>query len=272
MIEAKNKGVNLTTFDSKEELEKIKLHYQEANLVLRIKTDDKSSLIQLSKKFGASQNQWEMLITKCKELNLNLVGVSFHVGTGSYDTTTFAKAISDSAEIFTLASKYGFDLTLLDIGGGFPGNDSAEPSFEEFADIINISIEKFFKNKKNLKIIAEPGRYFAESCLICVAKIISRKHWDNQALLKESQEVQKILEGENLHSNSLFEIEKDGDDDIEKSKKTKYFINESTTLSFANSIVEATHYKPMLIQDHQNQQEFESEIYGNSGCEYELIV
>ena len=33
-------------------------------------------------KFGASYNECLELISKCKELNVNLVGLSFHVGSG----------------------------------------------------------------------------------------------------------------------------------------------------------------------------------------------
>ncbi|MFM7857930.1 MAG: hypothetical protein ACKO96_39910, partial [Flammeovirgaceae bacterium] len=136
----------MTSFDSLEELEKIKIHYPEAELLLRIKTDDECSTIKLSKKFGAEQNTWEKLIKKCRELDLDLVGMSFHVGTGSYDTSTFSKAIKDCSEIKKIAVNYGFDLNILDIGGGFPGNDLAEPSFEEFAIVINQAIESNFDN------------------------------------------------------------------------------------------------------------------------------
>jgi diaminopimelate decarboxylase len=205
-------------------------------------------------------------------VDLNLIGVSFHVGTGSYDTSTFAKAIADSAKIFALASNYNYELTLLDIGGGFPGCDSAQPSFEEFADTINISIKRHFSDKKNLEIVAEPGRYFAEGCLFVVTKIVSRKVWDCESLMKEAQEVQKILYSEQIDKNSEEVLEEAQEKLIKKSAKPKYFIKESTTLSFSNAIFEMFSYKPKLLEDHQDQEVFESDVYGNSGCKYELIA
>lgn len=55
-------GVNLLTFDSLEELDKLLKLFPNANLLLRINTDDSKSLNQLSEKFGASlEESYEIL-------------------------------------------------------------------------------------------------------------------------------------------------------------------------------------------------------------------
>lgn len=55
-----------------------------------------------------------------------MVGISFHVGSDCEDTTIFAKAIEASRKLFDFAETIGYQFTLLDIGGGFPGsNDTA---------------------------------------------------------------------------------------------------------------------------------------------------
>ncbi len=53
---------------------------------------------------------------------MQVVGVSFHVGSGCRDPTRYDLALRDAKELFQLAEKdYGFKMRILDIGGGFPG-------------------------------------------------------------------------------------------------------------------------------------------------------
>ena len=256
--QAKEIGITKYTFDSVEELEKMKKYHPEADLVLRIKTADENSVIQFSKKFGADRKDFEEIIKKCQELNLNLIGVSFHVGTGSYDTSTFSKAVEDSSNIFEMAKKYGFKLSLIDIGGGFPGIDNAEPTFEEFANAVNESIKKHFGENEDLRIMGEPGRYMVQECLSLVAKVVSRNVWEEEKL---SEECLKTLK-------DFPELEKYS----RKEKSTpKYFIKESTTLSFSNSIFEDCGYAPTPIEDHKDEPTYPSNVYGISDCKHDTI-
>ena len=64
-----------------------------------------------------------------------------------------------SAEVFQYGKELGFDFTLLDIGGGFPGKDNSDKLFLEMTKAINESLEKHFHKYPNVKIIAEPGTY-----------------------------------------------------------------------------------------------------------------
>jgi len=61
---------------------------------------------------------------------------SFHVGSACYDATAYSAAVMSARAVFDVAEAAGFHFNLLDIGGGFPGQASAKPSFEEvrFAD------------------------------------------------------------------------------------------------------------------------------------------
>ena len=256
--EAKVKKV---TFDTVEELEKIKELHPEAEVVLRIKTHDEKSVIQFSKKFGAHEENWETIIKKCKEMNLNFIGVSFHVGTGSYEPNTFIRAIEDASSIFKMATKYGFNLHLLDIGGGFPGFDDTTPSFEEFAEAVNSSIKLYFGEYKNLRVISEPGRFFVEQSQYLITKIVSRN------ILEENQisEATEILESIKISDDS------DNEDNIRGQYRNKYFIKESTSLSFSNALFESCKYFPKLVEDHSNEKTFVSNFYGITDCKNELI-
>ena len=61
---------------------------------------------------------------------------SFHVGSGCYDAAAFSAAVISARSVFDVAEIAGFHFNLLDIGGGFPGQASAKPSFEEVTDVI----------------------------------------------------------------------------------------------------------------------------------------
>ena len=263
---AKNKNIKKSTFDSIEELEKIKRIYPDAEVILRIKTSDELSSIQLSKKFGADQTKWDSLLNKCNELKLNFIGVSFHVGTGSYDTSTFLKAIVNSAEVFKLAKEIGFNPYLLDIGGGFPGNDNAKPTFEEFTKQINTTIDEHFSNITNLEMIAEPGRYFAEESFYLATNVISTNLWEEEDKETDESEEAKKLDIILNKFKSKLHIEKE-----EFLWRPKYYINEGTTNSFSNCIFESKILTPNLIENHKDEKLYCSYIYGFSSTDYELI-
>ena len=77
--------------------------------------------------------------------------------------------------IFDMAEAEGIIMNLLDIGGGFPGADNH--FFEQIAIVIKQQIEKHFP--KNVKIIAEPGRFLVASCQTIVTKVISARKEPN---------------------------------------------------------------------------------------------
>lgn len=50
-----------------------------------------------------------------------MIGIAVHVGSDCSDPPTFANAIAVARQLFDVGKKVGYDFTLLDIGGGFPG-------------------------------------------------------------------------------------------------------------------------------------------------------
>ena len=73
-------GVSLITFDNECELRKLKDHYPEAGVVLRIFADDPTNEDPLGTKFGASRQDFQGLVRLVKELGMKLAGASFHAG------------------------------------------------------------------------------------------------------------------------------------------------------------------------------------------------
>ena len=190
--------VNLMTFDNKEELDKIKLFHPNANLVMRILVDDSKSRIKLGEKFGVDLKNSRELISHIKSLNMKFTGVSFHAGSGYSDPYSYYDGIKKAKKIFEQAKEFGYELTLLDIGGGFPAKGKKEKKIEEFSKIVNDSIKEFFCDM-DINIIAEPGRYYASSVFTLATNIIGIKNLNKKIFKKNfiKKEEEKEEEQEN---------------------------------------------------------------------------
>lgn len=161
-------GVRYSTFDSVCELEKVAACHPGCGVVLRIKADDPQARCQLGNKFGAYCNaqidEVPALLAAAKRLGLDLCGVSFHVGSGSSNPEAFAHAIQTARRVFDDAHKLGFNMRLLDIGGGFCAivDEDGEVSLGAVSAAINAALDAYFPVGCGVEVIAEPGRYFAE--------------------------------------------------------------------------------------------------------------
>jgi len=163
----------LVTFDNEEEVKKIAKHAPHAGLALRLRVPNTGSMVELSSKFGASPGEAVQLITYAHDHGLTVEGVSFHVGSQCTNPENYIQAIHLSAGIFAEAKSRGFDLQLLDIGGGFPAAyDASVPKFAELAKKLNYEIDRLFP--KSIEILAEPGRFLVASAGSAVSKIIGK--------------------------------------------------------------------------------------------------
>ena len=174
---ARSNDVDLMTFDCEEELYKIKLYHPYAKLILRLAVDDSKSLCKFNKKFGCKLGQVDALLNIAKILKLDVVGFSFHVGSGCSSVENFYEAIRDCRTATDMAKKMDIRIDIIDIGGGFPGLDK-NIKFEDIAIRINDAINDFFGEElenKSIKFIAEPGRYFAQKTHTLVLNVIGKK-------------------------------------------------------------------------------------------------
>ena len=209
LIEAVCKGVRMVTFDNVTEVAKCAAISKDIQLILRIITDDRGSQCRLSSKFGAPRHKWRPLLAAAAQHGLQVVGVSFHVGSGCRDATRYELALKDAREIFDIAkADYGMNMHILDIGGGFPGEthsiwnpaeldeeddevDEGKPAsndgsdkdeeeegnrfmfFNEIAEQVAPVIDELFEPE--VRVIGEPGRYFvAASATLCCSVVSAR--------------------------------------------------------------------------------------------------
>ncbi|KAG6816668.1 hypothetical protein H0H87_004028 [Tephrocybe sp. NHM501043] len=167
---AASMGVQTMTFDNSDELYKVARSHTNAKLVIRILTDDSKSLCAFGIKFGAPLVTVPGLLAKAQELGLDVVGVSFHVGSGCYDPSVYTDAIRRARAVFDMGKEAGYTFNLLDVGGGFE-----DTLFEQAAGFLTSAIEEYFPNRQGLKIIAEPGRYYVSKSFKLAANIIARR-------------------------------------------------------------------------------------------------
>jgi diaminopimelate decarboxylase len=175
---AKKHNVNLMTFDCVEELYKIKEHHENAKLLLRLCVDDSKSLCQFNSKFGCKIDNIDKIFDTVINLKLNLAGFSFHVGSGCKDPHSYYTALKTCKDAYTIALNRNIMPSIIDIGGGFPGTNNTEITFDDIVDNINNGISDYFANTK-VSFIAEPGRYLVEKSHTLVLSVVSRKKEDN---------------------------------------------------------------------------------------------
>lgn len=179
---AARRGVTLTTFDSEYELDKIAARAPGARVLVRIKVPNVGSIVELSLKFGADPSDAVPLLIKAHRMGLKPAGVSFHVGSQCTHFGNYVDALEMASIIVRDAKLKQLPLEILDIGGGFPIRhfDSDEDAFEKTAGVIRRELDRLFD--RNLRIIAEPGRFLAGPAAVLVMRVVGKairesKHW-----------------------------------------------------------------------------------------------
>jgi len=186
---ARSMDVDTTVFDSEFELYKIKLYHPNCKLLIRLKVDDKASLCKFSEKFGVDLDEVKGLLELAKNMNLNVIGCCFHVGSGCGDAAQYYSALKISKKVFDIGKEAGLNMMMLDIGGGFTGlqDDNSVTFLKQIKENIDKGLTEFFSNdyyiehfnenkeKPKLKLISEPGRYFVQTSHTLMTNIIGKK-------------------------------------------------------------------------------------------------
>tara|TARA_B100001123_G_C15204411_1_gene984671 strand:+ start:152 stop:1381 length:1230 start_codon:yes stop_codon:yes gene_type:complete len=132
------------------------------------KTHQKISTGGKNEKFGLSYNDFISLSKKIKKMkNLNLQGISVHIGSQITSVNPFKKVLSIINKVI---NKTKINFKYIDLGGGMGISYSKKEkqiNLGQYAQLVN----KFIKNK-NSKIIFEPGRFIVGNAAILITKII----------------------------------------------------------------------------------------------------
>ncbi|NJD18503.1 MAG: type III PLP-dependent enzyme, partial [Gemmatimonadetes bacterium] len=172
-LRALDKYKPLVSFDNRAEIAKVRQYAPRAGLLLRLRVPNTGSMVELSSKFGCEPGEAVALIEEAHAAGLVVEGLSFHVGSQCTNWENYVQALNMAAAVRNEALSRGFDMKILDIGGGFPVRYNRHvPPFSQLARILSSEIDRLFP--KDMEILAEPGRFFVATAVTSVAKVIGK--------------------------------------------------------------------------------------------------
>ncbi|XP_017591618.1 PREDICTED: antizyme inhibitor 2 isoform X1 [Corvus brachyrhynchos] len=163
-------GVRLMAFDNEVELSKVARSHPRARMLLGITADSIPSA-HPSMTFGTTLKSCRHLLETAKEQAVEVVGISFHLGSRGLEPQTFAQAVATAQLVFDVATELGFRMHLLDIGGGFPGTEDTRAPLEEISAVINSALDLYFPEGCGVDVVARPGRYYVTSAFTLAVSI-----------------------------------------------------------------------------------------------------
>ncbi|XP_026149664.1 antizyme inhibitor 1 isoform X2 [Mastacembelus armatus] len=243
---AKN-GIDLLVCDNEAELRKISRSHPNAKLLVQLSTEACSTDDEIGITFGCSLKDCRHLLESAKELGVQVVGVRCHISSSCEDVQVYVHAISDARCIFDMGEEIGFDMKMLDIGGGFSGSDT---QLELINSAVMSMVDLYFSPSTGVSIIAEPGNFFVSSAFTLAVNIISKK----------------IVARDHPESSN-------DDPSPNDEPEFQYYMNEGVYGSFASKLSETLVAVPSV---HKNISRgtplFSSSLWGPSGDDLDQVV
>ncbi|NXE50143.1 AZIN2 inhibitor, partial [Casuarius casuarius] len=171
---AASHGVQLMTFDNEVELNKVARSHPHARMLLGIAADFSPSP-RPSVTFGATLMSCRHLLETAKEQAVEVVGISFHLGSHCLDPQAVTQSVADAQLAFEMGMELGYRMRILDIGGGFPGPEDTRARFEETAAAINSALDLYFPEGCGVEVVARPGRYYVTSAFTFAASVTAKE-------------------------------------------------------------------------------------------------
>ncbi len=166
-------GCRTFVADNADELDKFVTYGEAVSVMLRFKTAEAGSVVNLSYKFGADPSDIPALLDKIKALEIPFAGFCFHVGSQCTEASAYTAAIKTAASLIQTARARGLDTMVLDIGGGFPiSYTHAVPSIERIGARITAALRRHIA--PNIRVICEPGRYISGEAVTLVTSVIGK--------------------------------------------------------------------------------------------------
>jgi ornithine decarboxylase len=165
-------GVRLFAVDAKPEVEKVARAAPGAKVFCRFLFDCAGAEWPLSRKFGCDPDMAVDVLEHANRLGLEACGVSFHVGSQQRRTQAWDQALKSAAAIFRACAERGINLSMVNLGGGFPTRYLKDvPAVEAYGRSIFRALRKHFGNAIPETII-EPGRGMVGSAGVIAAEVV----------------------------------------------------------------------------------------------------
>ena len=165
-------GVRLFAVDCKAEVEKIARAAPGAKVFCRFLFGCAGAEWPLSRKFGCDPEMAVDVLDHAQRLGLDPCGVSFHVGSQQRRTAAWDEALKSAAAIFRACADRGINLSMVNLGGGFPTRYLREvPAVEAYGRSIFRALRRHFGNRIPETII-EPGRGMVGNAGVIEAEVV----------------------------------------------------------------------------------------------------
>ncbi|MEE2656159.1 MAG: type III PLP-dependent enzyme [Chloroflexota bacterium] len=172
-------GVRRFVFDSVTEAEKIARWAPGSDVIVRLTVENLESSWPLTDKFGIEPKEAAKLLLQSRDLGLNPVGITFHVGSQCEGTLSWNSALERAANVWHSVSLDGVDLEMLNIGGGFPAYYGVDvPSIETIYGIVFKRVAELFPH--NIVLEAEPGRSLVADAGALVGSVLGKAGRDGE--------------------------------------------------------------------------------------------
>ena len=93
--------------------------------------------------------------------------------------SAYSDAVISARRAFDLAAQEGFQFNVLDIGGGFPGQEGADITFESVGQELRRSLDEHFPESCGVRLIGEPGTFYVASAYTLAANVIGKQPIDD---------------------------------------------------------------------------------------------
>ena len=164
-------GITMFAADAAEEIEKIAAHAPGAEVYIRLLVEASGADWPLTRKFGTTRDTALKLMAQARDLGLRPAGLSFHVGSQTRDPAMWSDTLDQVAAVWAAAVEAGFDLDLLNIGGGFPAfYGDAIPHPTAYAARVMEQVTARFPS--GIRIMAEPGRGLVAEAGMIAAEVL----------------------------------------------------------------------------------------------------
>src|SRR5262249_37005944 len=141
------RGVRLFAVDCRAEVEKIARVAPGSKVFCRFLFDCVGAEWPLSRKFGCDPDMAIDVLEHAHRLGLEAYGVSFHVGSQQRRTQAWDEALRSAAVIFRACGERGINLSMVNLGGGFPTKYLKEvPTVKSYGRSIFRALRKHFGN------------------------------------------------------------------------------------------------------------------------------
>ncbi|MCX7914108.1 MAG: type III PLP-dependent enzyme [Thermodesulfovibrionales bacterium] len=179
LYEAALYGIKYYAFDSKPEVDKIVRYAPKSKVYVRLSVSNEGSEWPLSRKFGVEIEDALELLQYSKEKGLEPVGITFHVGSQCNNVYNWNSALDKAKELFDMAKDRGIELSLLNLGGGYPIRYTKQVlQIDAIERKINTVLQQKFS--KDIEIFIEPGRAVVGDAGIFVATVVGKAKRDNE--------------------------------------------------------------------------------------------